>query len=62
MTTILQMFSFFCMAIAILSWISLKFVLLNAINNKRSIDLDNGLVLNRQDAIIWTNDGLVYSV
>ena len=40
--------------------ISLKFVSKRTTDNKASIGSDNGLVPNRQQDIIWTNDGLVY--
>ena len=42
--------------------ISLKFVPKGPItgNNNQFISLGNSLVLNKQWAIIWTNDGLVY--
>ena len=40
--------------------ISLKFVANGPINNKTSIGTDNVLALNRQQAIISTNNGLVY--
>ena len=44
--------SFICISI----WISLKFAPKSPIDNDPlSIGLDNGLTLNRQQAIIWTN-------
>ena len=41
--------------ICLLIKIAHKFVLEGAINNKSSIGLDNGLALNKRQAIIWTN-------
>ena len=46
--------------LGILIQISLKFVPKIPHNNVASISSDNGLVLNRKQAIIWTNNGLVY--
>ena len=40
--------------------ISLKFVPKGPTNNIPALVPDNGLGLNRRQAIIWTNDGLVY--
>ena len=40
--------------------ISLKFVSKGPINHNPAFGSDNGLVPNRWQAIIWTNDGLVY--
>ena len=39
--------------------ISLKFVPHGPINNIPGLVLDNGLVPVRQQAIIWSNDGLI---
>ena len=51
---------FFYESWCILIEISLKFLPKGPINN--SIGSDNGLVLNRSQAIIWTKDGLVYHI
>ena len=39
---------------------SIKFVLKGPTNNKNSVGLDNGLVLNKRQTIIEINDALIY--
>ena len=46
--------------IHILIKVSLKFVPMGPFNKIPKIGSDNGLMPSRQQAIIWTNDGLVY--
>ena len=52
--------SFSCMKTYIMNKILLKFVPKGPMNNYPPLIQINGLAQNRQQAIIWTNDGLTW--